>query len=166
MTWDAYNRRKNIVRAIADIADTRLDGDDLYEEIAEARQVYPDRDELLLDLQMSWFQTLSGQIDSKLYVVAATPEDLVCEAWSDAAAMKPGLRAILDANADHPALAKALDKEAIALAVALGLPPGAYNAREAGARVREKAREQQVLAAQVPDTPSGLFARIREVFAA
>lgn len=166
MTWDTYNRRKAVIRTIADIADTRRDGDDLFEELEEARAVYEDRGELLIDLQMSWFQTLSGQVDSKLYVVAASPEDLVCEAWLDAASMKPGIRAILDANIDHPALQRALDKEAVALAVALGLPPGAYNAREAGSRTRDVARERQALVSDVPDSPSGLFARIKGAFAA
>lgn len=166
MTWDAYNRRKDVVREVMAIADRRLDGNDLYDEVPQAREVFASRSELLLELQMAWFQAVSGQVDRMLYVVVASPEDLVCDAWVAARALMPGTRAILDAHLDDPALQPALDKEARMLAVALGLPPGSPLALTEGRRVRELARSRPVPALEEAAAPTGLFARIREALAA
>lgn len=166
MTWDAHHRRRDIVRQISDRADARPDGHDHLDEIAGAREVYPDHGELLIDLQLAWFQTLSGQLDRQVEHGVADPEGSVCAAWAAAADLKPGLRAILDTQRENPALSRAFDREAAALGWALGFPMGSAGAREAGLRVRERARAEQRPPVSVPDTPAGLFARIREVFAA
>ena len=65
MTWDAYNRRTPVLREVLAVADRRRDitVDEALETVPEAQHVFEDTTDLLLDVQMRWFQRLSGQME-------------------------------------------------------------------------------------------------------
>jgi hypothetical protein len=123
MTWDAYNRRKSALREILALADRRRDdtADQLLDAVPGARDAFGDDLSLLFDVQMAWYQRLSGQLD-RTVLEGAVPATIAVEAWVAAAADMPGARALLDANADRPELAKAFAKERALLAVSAGVP--------------------------------------------
>lgn len=122
MTWDAYNRRKSALRDVLDLADRRRQdtADQLLDAVPAARDAFGDDLSLLFDVQMAWYQRLSGQLD-RTVLEGDSPETVAIEAWVAAAADMPGARALLDANADRPELAKAFAKERALLAVSAGI---------------------------------------------
>ena len=69
MTWNAYNRRKEVLREMLAIADQRRNDitlTDLLDTVDGGREVFSNETELLFDMQMNWFQRLSGQLDRLL----------------------------------------------------------------------------------------------------
>jgi hypothetical protein len=64
MTWDAYHRRKKSLRELLVIADRRpgLTIEELLDTVDDARAAFSTPTELLFELQMTWFQRLSGHI--------------------------------------------------------------------------------------------------------
>ncbi|MGZ5371705.1 hypothetical protein [Aeromicrobium sp.] len=175
MTWDAYNRRKNALREVLAIADRHRSGrhreitaTELLAEAEGANSAFANVDELLLEVQMNWFQRLSGRLDRGLGVGAEDLEADVTSAWAEIAAEMPGTRALLDANADMPALQRAYAKEHEFLARSAGVRGHYPDLIGHGQRIRETARESVVHAdiPEIPDTPAGLFTRIREALAA
>jgi hypothetical protein len=172
MTWDAYNRRKDTLREVLALADRRRDESTLTELLDAtdpAREAFADETELLLDVQMAWFQRLSGQMDRLVSDGAETPEMLAVTAWMSAAAQMPGARAILDAHRDEPALQKAYAKEHAFLATSAGLPLNHPEVTTRGRRIQDSARASVVYPAvrDVADGErGGLLARLRSVLAA
>jgi len=64
MTWDAYNRRKEALREALAIADRRqeeVSATELLGTVEGASLAFANEAELLLDVQMTWYQRLSGQ---------------------------------------------------------------------------------------------------------
>src|SRR5680860_421172 len=120
MTWDAYNRRNETLRELLVVADRRRDGDTMWNERDDVRHTFANSDDLLLDIQMYWFQRLSGHLDSS-FGLDADPETAAVRAWREAAAELPGARAILDQHDDNPLLAKAHAKELGSMAHSAGL---------------------------------------------
>lgn len=172
MTWDAYNRRKEALREVLAIADRRreeVSANELLHTVEGANLAFTNEVGLLLDVQMTWFQRLSGQLDRTLSAAAEDLETVVTNAWTDAAAEMPGARALLDANANTPELQKAFKKELEFLGRSAGVPGNHPDLIAHGQRIKDAAREGVVYIAQIPeipDTPAGLFARIREALAA
>lgn len=167
MTWDAYNRRKEILREVLAIADRRREevtATVLLESVEGAKDAFVDEVDLLLDVQMNWYQRLSGQLDRA--VDGVDLESLTIRAWSDAAAEQPGTRALLDANGDLPDMRMAFAKEHELLGRSAGIPSQHREVLAHGKRIKDAAREQVVEVPVIPDTPAGIFARIREAFAA
>lgn len=173
MTWDAYNRRKETLRDMLAIADRRRDMNltELLDTVDAERAVFGNETELLFDLQMTWFQRLSGQMDRLLSEGAETPELMTMTAWVAAAAEMPGARALLDAHRHEPALSKAFAKEVSFLAASAGVPLNHPDHADHGRRIIDSARESVVYAdpvdsAQADGSHVGLFSRLRSVIAA
>lgn len=175
MTWDAYNRRKETLRDLLAIADRRRDLTltELLDTVDEGREAFANETELLFDLQMAWFQRLSGQMDRLVSESVETPELMAVTAWVNAAAEMPGARALLDAHLHEVALAKAFAKEQAFVAASAGVPMDHPDLTGHGRRIVDSARESVIVAERV-DTKedldgasrSGLMAKLRSVIAA
>lgn len=153
MTWNAYNRRKEVLREMLAIADQRRDMPltDLLDTVDGGREAYANETELLFDLQMNWFQRLSGQLDRQLVESVDTPEIMAISAWVNAASEMPGARTLLDAEINNPALGKAFAKELTLLAAAAGVPWNHPDLNGHGKRLQDSARESVVYADVVED---------------
>lgn len=171
MTWDAYNRRKNALRELLAIADRQRDLTltELLDTVDPGRESIKDETELLFELQMTWFQRLSGQLDRLIAEELHSPELIAVTAWVNAAAELPGARALLDAHREEPALRKAVAKELSYLATSAGVPAYHPDLLSEGQRVQESARETLALREVGSlDTRSriGFVARLRSAIAA
>jgi len=149
MTWDAYNRRKETLRDLLAIADRRRDLTltELLDTVDEGRNAFANETELLFDLQMAWFQRLSGQLDRLVTESVETPEMMAVTAWVNTAAEMPGARALLDAHIHETALAKAFAKEQSFLAASAGVPMNHPDVATYGRRIMNSARESVVATA-------------------
>ncbi|MDX6278126.1 MAG: hypothetical protein QOJ72_2254 [Nocardioidaceae bacterium] len=148
MTWDAYNRRKEVLREMLDVADRHPDTitlTDLLDTVDGGREAFANETELLFDIQMTWFQRLSGQLDRLVTEGADTPEIVAITAWVNAAGEMPGARALLDANSDTTALRKAYAKEHALLAASAGVPVNHPDLTAHGQRLQDSARESVAL---------------------
>lgn len=167
MTWDAYHRRHQVLRDVAATADRRRDGALPWEELDVARSAFDSRNDLLLALQMRWSTRLRGHVQREL---DTHPEDLFAaasRAWRNAAADLPGIRAILDAQENNPALAPARDKELTFLADAAGLTaPGDAHAAARGARVVADGRAISIERQPPQGWRGGLVHRVRQALVA
>ncbi|MBC7633628.1 hypothetical protein [Aeromicrobium sp.] len=171
MTWNAYHRRKETLRAMLTIADQHRDVSltDLLDTVDGGHDAFANETELLFDLQMVWFQRLSGQMDRLLSEGLETPELVAVTAWVNAAAEMPGARALLDAHRTDPALQKAQAKELSFLAASAGVPTHHPRLTDVGQRIQDSARESVVYAEPItPDdnTRTGLISRLRGMIAA
>lgn len=170
MTWDAYNRRKETLRDMLAIADRQPDVTltELLDSVDAGRQAFADETEVLFELQMTWFQRLSGQMDRLLSDGATQPEIVSVNAWVNAAAELPGVRRLLDAHRDAPALRKAFAKELAYLATSAGVPTYDLDLTTHGQRIQDSARESWENGRVVVDVtePVSLMARLRNVLAA
>ena len=170
MTWDAYNRRKTALRTALEVADRdrTTTASDLLAAVPEAREAFDDDAHLLLDVQLAWFQRLSGTLDRLGAESDESPETVAVSAWASAAAEMPGARALLDAEADRPELRKALAKERALLAAAAGVSPQSPRlAADRGAHIIDLAREVTVLPEPVElDARRSLMDRLRSALAA
>jgi hypothetical protein len=169
MTWDAYNRRTPVLREILAVADRRRDisVDEAFETVPEAKDVFNDTTDLLLDVQMRWFQRLSGQMELQLTEGSDDPEQTAIDAWQAAAAAMPGARTLLDTNLRRPEMAKALAHESRFMAIAAGVPDEHPELEARGRFVVEKARDTVVFDPSSDGAASsGLMARLRHALAA
>ncbi|MGA8987057.1 hypothetical protein [Aeromicrobium sp.] len=173
MTWDAYNRRKETLREMLAIADQHreITLTELLDTVDESRLAFANETELLFDLQMTWFQRLSGQMDRLVTAGHEAPDLMAVTAWVHAAAEMPGARALLDAHRNEPALAKAFVKEQSFLAASAGVPLTSPDHTEQGRRIIDSARESAIaplssVSQGSEDPHSGLMARLRSVIAA
>ena len=171
MTWDAYHRRKKTLHEVLALADRRRDLSltDLLDLVDPRRQGIADETELLFELQMSWYQRLSGQLDRLIAEELHGPELVAGTAWVNAAAELPGARRLLDAHRDEPALRKAVAKELAYLAASAGVPTYHSDLIAQGQRIQESAREALALR-EVSSLDSGsrigFVARLRSAIAA
>ena len=171
MTWDAYHRRKNVLREMLAIADRRPGTTltELLDSVDGAREAFPTDVDALFDVQMTWFQRLSGQMDRLLSGEHESPDLVPVTAWVTTAAELPGARALLDAHRDEPALRTAFAKELAYLAMSAGVPPTSPDVTSHGRRIQETDRDRLAAAPAVPadDSPRpGLITRLRNVIAA
>jgi len=122
----------------ATVGVTRADGLLPWDEIPDVNKVFDTTTDLLRALQMRWYTRLAGKLDTTL---DDELEQSVVHGWRRTAADLPGLRAILDAIRDHPAIAVARNKEHPVLANAAGLAAlGDQRASRLGARIESRAR--------------------------
>lgn len=171
MTWDAYNRRKNVLREMIAIADRRRDVTltDLLTTVEGGREAFPTDTDLLFELQMTWFQRLSGQMDRLISDGHDSPELVPVTAWVSTAAQLPGTRALLDAHLDEPALRKAFAKELSYLALSAGVPAVGPALAAHGRRIQQAARDEVAAAPPVAladETRPSLITRLRNAIAA
>lgn len=173
MTWDAYNRRKEALREILAIADRDRAASltDLLDTVDPQHVVFADETAALFEIQMAWFQRLSGTIDRLTTDGGETPELVALAAWTECAAHLPGARALLDQHRDEPALAKAFAKERAFIASAAGVPRNHPDVLSHGERIITAARATPTRPVLVPEATApverpGLIARLRSVIAA
>lgn len=171
MTWDAYNRRKVALRDMLAIADRQADVTltELLDMVDPDRQAIKDETELLFELQMTWFQRLSGQLDRLVSEGSQSPELVAVTAWVNAAAELPGARTLLDAHQEAPALRKAFAKEQAYLAASAGVPTYHPQLAVQGQRIQDVARDSLPLreTSSLETEPRiGLIARLRSAIAA
>ena len=141
MTWAGYHDRDEALRDVTALADQRRDGLLPWDEIPGAADIFGAPRDLLRELQMRWHTRLMGSIDEMLAAEPLDLESAAVEAWRRAAYGLPGVRAILDANLDHPAIAAGRRKDFLLLASAAGYGcvENAY-AVHAGRAIEERAR--------------------------
>lgn len=168
MTWDATHRRDTVLRDVMATAENRRDGHLPWTDVPGTEQAFGTPADLLGALQMRWHARLSGAIEREL---TEQPWDLaqaVVHGWRALSADMPGVRAVLDAHADDPAMQRARRKEWTLLATASGLTgmddPAAVRI---GREVERRAR----LVTVDKDTPSepasqGWLSRLRHALAA
>lgn len=101
MTWDAYHRRDEVLRAVITEADARADGT-LPTDVPGVAECFPEETALIGALQLRWHTRLAGMIDSTLMDEPTDLESAVMTAWRRTAGDLPGIRAILDRYADEP----------------------------------------------------------------
>ncbi|MEO6470791.1 MAG: hypothetical protein ABIR57_03045 [Aeromicrobium sp.] len=169
MTWDAYNRRKEVLHEVLAIADRQrgeVNATKLLAEVAREDRAFTSEVELLLDAHMVWFQALSSHMDRTVFLGDGNLESAAINAWQNAAADMPIIRGLLDANVDMPELQDAFVLEHRFLARAVGTPANHPDLDGLGKRVKEAAFETMVYAPVIPDNPAGIFSRIREALAA
>lgn len=170
MTWDAYNRRKKTLREMLAIADQRPDVTltHLLNTVDGAHDAFATETEALFELQMTWFQRLSGHVDRLISEGSESPEMVAVTAWVDTAADLPGARALLDAHRDEPALRKAYLKELGYLAMSAGVPVHDHEFSAHGRRIQDSAR---ATVAALPPEPAdadrpGWMTRLKNAIAA
>ena len=169
MTWDAYNRRKEVLHEVLAIADRhrgKSTATELLAEVTSANRDLVSESELLLDAQLIWYHALSSQMDRTVFLGAGTLQSGAIGAWHEVAAENPIIRGLLDSNEDMPELQKAFANEHEFLARAAGVPANHPNLASEGKRIKEAARDTMVYVPAIPDTPAGIFSRIHKALAA
>lgn len=183
MTWNAFHRRGDVLRAVVDAADSRRDAV-LPMDVPGVSDHFRDELDLLAALLLRWHARLSGNIERELMLEPLDLESAVARAWRRTCDDMPGVRLIIDRCLETPtntemerALRRAQQREWIRLAHAAGLANDESRAAAlAGSRIEARARalELQDSLAEVapapaaPDTPepASLVQRIRAVLAA
>ncbi|MCX6395424.1 MAG: hypothetical protein NTV23_02945 [Propionibacteriales bacterium] len=181
MTWNAFHHRGEILQAVIDAADSRLDGI-LPMDIPGVPETFASELDLIGALALKWHARLSGNIERELMAQPLDLEAAISNAWRVSSHEAPGIRLIIDHYTESPsdpemaaALSRAQEREWLKLASAAGLASdNSAPAIRAGERVTRNARVG--LPAPVPrtagaptvdvvDSPS-LVDRIRAVLAA
>jgi hypothetical protein len=147
MTWDAYHRRDEVLRAVIHEADVRVDGT-LPTDVPGVAECFPEETALIGALQLRWHTRLAGMIDRTLMDGPTDLESAVMTAWRRTAADLPGVRAILDRYADEPtsesmrsATTRAQRKDRTLLAAMAGRSsPQDPRAAEIGRDLEQRAR--------------------------
>jgi hypothetical protein len=155
MSWDDFYARRDAIDAVLAYAQRHEQAALPFEDVAEARSVFADREELALALQYKWSQALMGQVAVALSEVERTPDvdhvEAVASAWRKAAARQPALRSLLDRHAGDtdasPEFHAALRAEQRMIAFAAGLA-------ETGEPADEVARIGAAFLALIRNTPS------------
>jgi hypothetical protein len=153
--WTTVHTRSAALREVVRLLDQ---GHELPWDAAAA-VVFGDRDELLQALHELWSRRLNGRIDLALETDDHQLRESVARAWIETVDDLPGVRRVLDAHADEPALRQLERTQHRAVAVAAGLAtfadPIAHSAT-AGAQFVETLR------GRTPDwrTKSSLLRRV------
>jgi len=114
MTTDSRHRSP-VLRAVREVeAGAGLPWD------ADLAVSYGSRDALLVAVHDHWSRQLLSRIDVALELGADSPEASVAMAWRSAVRDQPGVRRLLDAEADNPALRSARRHLLVTVAVAAG----------------------------------------------
>ncbi|MCW2783577.1 MAG: hypothetical protein JWP74_94 [Marmoricola sp.] len=147
MTWNAFHHRGEILQAVIDAADARLDGS-LPLDVEGASETFVDELDLIAALTLKWHARLSGNIERELMAQPMDLEAAITTAWRKTCAEAPGIRMIIDRYTCTPtdaemavALTRAQEKEWLKLASAAGLASDeSSSAARAGERVATNAR--------------------------
>lgn len=166
MGWNAYHRRRETVREALMRADgSHESAGQVLAACDPGGEVFSTTTQFLRDVQMKWFQNLSGELDRSRYLGSRDLTILVAHAWAQTAADMPGARRLLDNAADDPDLTKAFAKEDELLTYSAGI--GATPAAEHANSIRQIARDMHTPPRWSENKPRpGILARVREAFAA
>ncbi|MBB6626822.1 hypothetical protein H5V45_05760 [Nocardioides sp. KIGAM211] len=175
MTWTAFHRRGETLRAVIAAADARLDGH-LPMDVDGVPETFGDELTLLGALSLRWHTRLAGRIERELMHQPLDIEQAVVTAWQLTAEDLPGIRAVIDRHRAEPldaamadAMAKAAAKERILLAVMAGQVSARDDAAvRVGEQIENAARAsyRPVRRIPAPRHASGFLDRIRAALAA
>lgn len=142
--WEQTHRRYDLVYAVADAIALRGPEviDEWHDEIDE---VFDDVAGFLRDVQRRWYTAVDAYLDAVLEEQPADVEAAVAEILGRVSTTDRALRIVLDAFADHPALAEGDAQHRWSLLAVTGvdqdkLVPPAQEQRQAACRVRAAAR--------------------------
>jgi hypothetical protein len=170
MTWLAFHHRADVLRAVTDEADRRLDGI-LPAHLAGVSETFHDDLDLLGALQTRWYTRLSGALERSLSTQPTDFDAAVRDVWVGTAHDLPGIRAIIDAHVETPttdemgrALDRAMAKEQVLLATMAGRSNGGTAGTdprtvEAGRRLQHEARAAYDAGRTAAASPTGTDAR-------
>lgn len=99
MTWNPP-RRDEVLRAVVEEADRRLDGI-VPMDVAGVQQTFRDADTLVDVLTVRWQAALVAEVERALTEAPNDPEAAVVRAWRRTVRALPGVRMVLDANAEQ-----------------------------------------------------------------
>jgi len=116
--WDTYHRRADALTDVVAELDRTGRTDLPWDDHLAA--TFRDRGDLLVALHDLWSRRLMGRLDLALEL-HDIPGSATAEAWAAVAAELPGVRRVLDAYADDPALARGRATELRAVALAAGV---------------------------------------------
>ena len=161
MTWSTFHRRGDVLNAVVETADRRLDGA-LPLDVPGVAERFVDDIDLIGALLLKWHARLSGNIEQALAHEPTDLESAVSGAWRRTAEQMPGVRLLVDRATDQPqteemaaAMQRARHAERIRLAQAAGLANDASGrAAAAGARIERSAREGLSVKASSPAAAS------------
>jgi hypothetical protein len=147
MTWDAFHRRGEVLRAVIEAADIRRDGH-LPMDLPGVVETFDDELGVVAALQLRWHTQLSGHIERALTEQPADLESAVVAAWRATAADLAGVRQILDTRTDSPtseamaaALLRARRKDWTLMAAMAGKAgPHDHSAARIGRAIESRAR--------------------------
>jgi hypothetical protein len=173
MTWTAFHRRGEVLRAVVETADQRVDGE-LPLDVDGVAETFTDATDLLGALQLRWHTRLAGRIERELMSQPMDLEQAVVTAWHRTADELPGVRAILDRHLDHPlddnmarVARTAAAKEHVLLAVMAGRGgPADAASVVVGARIEARARETYVPVRHLVERPHSFLGRLKAALAA
>jgi hypothetical protein len=137
--WDTYHRRATALRQV--VTDLDRSGSSTPHWDDELAAVFADRDDLLVALHDLWTRRLAARVDLAMEIDEHGPQESVALAWREVADELPGVRRVLDAQADNPALRRSDRAEHRMLAISAGLATmGDPSSRSAAAGARLVAR--------------------------
>jgi len=126
MTWSTVHRRGDVLQAVTQAADERLDGV-LPMDVTGVHETFGDELTLLAALQLRWHTRLSGHLERALLEGPTDLDRAVVGAWHAAADDLPGTRVVLDHYRAEPldagmatATATSVAKERVLLAAMAG----------------------------------------------
>jgi len=93
---------RDVLRAVVEEANRRCDGV-LPTDLPGVGEVFGDELTLVGALQLRWHTRLAGAVEQAVEAEPGEPESAVVTAWRRTAQALPGVRAVLDARAEHPA---------------------------------------------------------------
>ncbi len=116
-TWNELHRRHEVL--------AHIDANVSTAHERSTQEVFTDLHDLLRAAHQQWITTLGGAIETALELGGGDLLADVRYAWQVARERHPGLRALLDQHADHPAVAPLIRREHALLSRATGMP-GAF----------------------------------------
>ena len=126
-----------MIREVLTRLERTRDGRLPWQEVSGAVEVFGEPGALLRALQLTWFTRLTAALDLAMEAGDSDPVEEVQMAWYDLAWRTPGLRRVLDAHQQDPAVAPGRVQEHRALAVSAGLAKLDEPAAIAAARGRQ-----------------------------
>ena len=120
-TWDQLRARNSVVNTIVTRAADGVSAGAAWTGVAGVWDHFDDESHLLRELQQHWFHSLAASVDNALELGQGNLVDDVRKAYRSAADRHRGLRKILDAYAQHPALVPLVRREHALLATAAGV---------------------------------------------
>lgn len=142
--WETYHRRAAALRHV--IAELDRSGSSTPPWDDELAALFDGPDALLVALHDLWSRRLAARVDLALEIDEHEAAESVSLAWREVADELPGVRRVLEAHADNPALRRSGRQEHRMLAASAGLAttsdPAAHSAA-VGAQLVARIRDQE-----------------------
>ena len=146
-SWNSLHRRDAVLRTVLEHLDAQRDGA-LPMDLPGVREAFGDPVGLVAALQMRWHTRLSGTVERSLMAQPTNLEAAVLDGWRATARSLPGVRLVLDRQAEQPAsqdvadlLERAVRKDRALLAVMAGRAAiNDHGAAAAGRSIERRAR--------------------------